>query len=160
MLSRKKITNWLEKLYLIQKISEGIKLIHDAGFLHCDIHSGNIFYENVSEIYISDFGISIPAYKVTSDTKFNGVLEYIAPEIVNGGTRSMIFYLMNTREDLAEEFRLKSQVEEENEVNDHSQYSKIQEEENKINQSKDSLTSKLSFKEALISTYSNSYDGI
>ncbi|CAB5362714.1 unnamed protein product [Rhizophagus irregularis] len=65
---------------------------------------------------------------------------------------------MNTREDLAEEFRLKSQVEEENEVNDHSQYSKIQEEENKINQSKDSLTSKLSFKEALISTYSNSYD--
>ncbi|PKY17680.1 kinase-like protein [Rhizophagus irregularis] len=239
MLSRKKITNWLEKLYLIQKISEGIKLIHDAGFLHCDIHSGNIFYENVSEIYISDFGISIPAYKVTSDTKINGVLAYTAPEIVNGdGTRtiksdiyslgilyweiitqkmafaserndelflsfeickglrpkfeertpehlkkliescwdadpqkrptieyinfvigSMIFYLMNTREDLAEEFRLKSQAEEENEVNDQSQYSKVQEEENEINQSKDSLlTSKLSFKEALFSTYRNSYD--
>ncbi|CAB4402797.1 unnamed protein product [Rhizophagus irregularis] len=65
---------------------------------------------------------------------------------------------MNTREDLAEEFRLKSQVEEENEVNDQSQYSKVQEEENEINQSKDSLTSKLSFKEALFSTYRNSYD--
>ncbi|CAB4485450.1 unnamed protein product [Rhizophagus irregularis] len=71
----------------------------------------------------------------------------------------MIFYLMNTREDLAEEFRLKSQAEEENEVNDQSQYSKVQEEENEINQSKDSLlTSKLSFKEALFSTYRNSYD--
>ncbi|RIA79630.1 kinase-like domain-containing protein, partial [Glomus cerebriforme] len=87
ILSKKKITNWLEKLYLINRISEGIKLIHDAGYLHCDIHSGNIFYENISEIYISDFGISIPASS-TESTKPYGVLAYMAPEILNNGTRT------------------------------------------------------------------------
>ncbi|GET03279.1 kinase-like domain-containing protein [Rhizophagus clarus] len=70
MIFKKKITSWLEKLILIQKISEGIKSNHDAGYLHCDIHSGNLFYENTSKIYINDFGIRMPAYKVIDN---NGV---------------------------------------------------------------------------------------
>ncbi|GBC02516.1 hypothetical protein RclHR1_04660009 [Rhizophagus clarus] len=88
MLSKKKITNWLEKLYLIDRISQGIKLIHNAGYLHCDIHSGNIFYENTSEIYISDFGISMPASERSGDARPYGVLPYMAPEILNGGPRT------------------------------------------------------------------------
>lgn len=88
MLLKKKITNWLEKLYLIDRISQGIRLIHDARYLHCDIHSGNIFYENTSEIYISDFGISMPASECSGDARPCGVLPYMAPEILNGGPRT------------------------------------------------------------------------
>jgi serine/threonine protein kinase len=86
MLSKKKVTNWLEKLYLIDKISQGIKLIHNAGYLHCDIHGGNFFYESTSEIYISDFGISIPASESAKHTKPRGVILYMAPEVLKRGS--------------------------------------------------------------------------
>ncbi|CAG8540093.1 7208_t:CDS:2 [Acaulospora morrowiae] len=73
--------NWIKRLGILKQISEGLKRIHQAGFVHRDFHSGNILQGNASEI--ADLGFSGPASKMRSKSKeVYGVLPYVAPEVL------------------------------------------------------------------------------
>ncbi|CAI2166591.1 12200_t:CDS:2 [Funneliformis geosporum] len=69
-----------------------LKTIHNANFIHRDIHSGNIlFFDNYLNGYqwqIGDLGLSQPANNTSSNDGIFGVMPYIAPEVLNGGSVS------------------------------------------------------------------------
>jgi serine/threonine protein kinase len=74
---------WKDKIKLLYDITIDLKSLHELGYLHMDLHSGNIL-RNGKATYISDFGLSGPAGKQKSRDKIYGVLPYIAPEVLNG----------------------------------------------------------------------------
>ena len=61
-----------------------LSALHKCNLVHGDFHSGNILLKDVFKIFISDFGLSRPANKPTSDNESYGVLPYIAPEVLRG----------------------------------------------------------------------------
>src|SRR6266498_1289029 len=77
---------WNEKLNILKYIAKGLDHIHNQKIIHRDFHSGNILYENDSDVVISDLGISKSSIKSTDDddSEIYGVISYIAPEILQG----------------------------------------------------------------------------
>src|SRR6266542_2133559 len=77
---------WNEKLSILKYIANGLDHIHNQKIIHRDFHSGNILYENESDVVISDLGISKSSIKSTNDddNEIYGVLSYMAPEILRG----------------------------------------------------------------------------
>ncbi|CAG8442311.1 12079_t:CDS:2 [Cetraspora pellucida] len=73
---------WKDKLRLLCDVSKTLKIIHNAGLVHGDLHSGNILKSN-NRFYISDFGLCRPFCKTTDPSKLCGVLPYVAPEVLN-----------------------------------------------------------------------------
>src|ERR1043166_6986135 len=80
---------WENKIRILCHLTLGLKNVHKLGYSHKNLHSGNIMiyvaknYYGINS-YISDFGLSGPANKQTSDSKIYGLLPYIAPEVLNG----------------------------------------------------------------------------
>ncbi|GES72916.1 kinase-like domain-containing protein [Rhizophagus clarus] len=74
---------WKDKIKLLYNITMDLKCLHELGYLHKDLHSGNIL-QNGKASYIADFGLSGPAGEQKSRDKLYGVLPYIAPEVLNG----------------------------------------------------------------------------
>ncbi|CAI2190916.1 16077_t:CDS:1, partial [Funneliformis geosporum] len=71
-----------------------LEIIHKADFVHHDFHSGNILlvksyrkWQN-GQWLIGDLGLSRPVSNITSNDKIYGIIPYIAPEILNGGSFS------------------------------------------------------------------------
>ncbi|RIB14894.1 kinase-like domain-containing protein [Gigaspora rosea] len=69
-------------------IAKDLIQIHEAGYIHCDFHSGNIlqhkeelWLEKIIKSYIADLGLS---QNNKESTLKKGVLPYIAPEILLG----------------------------------------------------------------------------
>src|SRR6185312_12205649 len=54
--------------------------IHNAGLVHCDLHSGNIVLHNDMP-RICDFGLSRSVNSRESNSTIRGVLPFIAPEV-------------------------------------------------------------------------------
>ncbi|RIA81579.1 kinase-like domain-containing protein [Glomus cerebriforme] len=76
---------WLDdKLRILVDISKGLKLIHDVGLVHHDLHSGNILIGYNKSAYIADFGLSHPADYNDATPGLFGVLPFIAPELFRG----------------------------------------------------------------------------
>ncbi|CAG8495903.1 13832_t:CDS:2 [Ambispora leptoticha] len=55
---------WRDKLQMLKETIEGLRLIHNTGFLHRDLHTGNLL-RNVDEIgcqsiFIADLGLTTP----------------------------------------------------------------------------------------------------
>jgi serine/threonine protein kinase len=74
--------NWHNKLKLLKKIILGLKVIHESGLIHCDLHDGNILISN-NEIYIIDLGLCKPISNSLQNSKnIYGVLPYMAPEVL------------------------------------------------------------------------------
>ncbi|EXX73120.1 Cmk1p [Rhizophagus irregularis DAOM 197198w] len=73
---------WRDKLLLLTKIVIDLKNLHDIGYSHKDLHSGNIL-RGRSATFIADFGLSGPSNEQKSNDKIYGVLPYIAPEVLN-----------------------------------------------------------------------------
>src|SRR5437763_441533 len=44
--------NWHDKLQLLRKKILGLKIIHESGLVHCDLHDGNILISNNEVQYI------------------------------------------------------------------------------------------------------------
>ncbi|GES72878.1 kinase-like domain-containing protein [Rhizophagus clarus] len=75
-------TSWKTKIEWLLHLAIDLKNMHKLGYLHKDLHSGNILRKDFT-LYISDFGLSGPANEQKSDNKIYGVLPYIAPEVLN-----------------------------------------------------------------------------
>jgi serine/threonine protein kinase len=76
---------YMTKIYKLFFISRGLLDIHNAGKVHKDFHSGNILFFH-STPFISDLGMCQPANnkRTTEEEGINGVLPYMAPEVLRG----------------------------------------------------------------------------
>ena len=75
--------NLLKKLQSLYYSARGLKEIHNKGFIHKDLHSGNILSnDNYKLIYITDLGLCKPVDE--HEEKIHGVLPYVAPEVLRG----------------------------------------------------------------------------
>ncbi|RIB25663.1 kinase-like domain-containing protein [Gigaspora rosea] len=85
-INKRSFVGWWQKLKILEGIIQGLNQIHlKAGYIHRDLHSGNILIDqdelsvSVLGAYISDFGLST---SIDSDvTEAYGVLPYVAPEV-------------------------------------------------------------------------------
>ncbi|RIB24791.1 kinase-like domain-containing protein [Gigaspora rosea] len=79
---------WQIKLKLLQYISQDLQMIHAAGYIHTDFHSGNILQdEDINknmQSYVSDLGLSKTEYEGSSEGGIYGVIPYVAPEVLSG----------------------------------------------------------------------------
>ncbi|POG64472.1 hypothetical protein GLOIN_2v1782886, partial [Rhizophagus irregularis DAOM 181602=DAOM 197198] len=75
--------NWYDKLQLLKKIILGLKIIHESGLVHRDLHDGNILISN-NEIYIIDLGLCNSVSNLQNSENIYGVMPYIAPEVLRG----------------------------------------------------------------------------
>lgn len=76
------------KLGIAQTICAELEKIHAKGWVHGDLHSGNILLLNEENAFISDFGMCRPTDTVEAKDKVYGVISYIAPEIIRGNPYS------------------------------------------------------------------------
>ncbi|CAI2182742.1 1764_t:CDS:2 [Funneliformis geosporum] len=76
---------WNRKLYILYQISIGLEIIHNADFVHRDLHSANVLFvkSNYSknQWQIGDLGLLKPANDILPEDTIYGVMPYIAPEI-------------------------------------------------------------------------------
>jgi serine/threonine protein kinase len=72
---------WVNKIYILHNISNGLHQIHRQGLIHRNLHSGNILRLKY-ETSITDIGLCKPADAL--ENKVYGVLPYMAPEILRG----------------------------------------------------------------------------
>ncbi|GBC18024.2 kinase-like domain-containing protein [Rhizophagus irregularis DAOM 181602=DAOM 197198] len=78
---------WMDKLIILQNISEGLHSIHKKNVIHRDFHSGNILlkYSDSRNLWkIGDFNLSQHTNSTLTSNEIYGVIPYIAPEIFKG----------------------------------------------------------------------------
>src|ERR1043165_9072134 len=74
--------NLLNRLQSLYFFTQALKEIHDKGFIHKDLHAGNILrYEQ--DCFIADLGLCKPVDE-QDEKKIHGVLPYVAPEVLRG----------------------------------------------------------------------------
>ncbi|RIA95499.1 kinase-like domain-containing protein [Glomus cerebriforme] len=80
--------SWYDKVEIMLDLVRNLHLIHEKGFVHGDIHSGNILHVN-NRTYIVDLGLARPADRPASDENgTHGIITYMAPEILQGQPRT------------------------------------------------------------------------
>ena len=70
------------KLQFLRDTARGLKDIHNKGFIHKDLHAGNILGNGINS-YITDLGLCKPVDE-QGEEKIHGVLPYVAPEVLRG----------------------------------------------------------------------------
>ncbi|RHZ76555.1 hypothetical protein Glove_196g36 [Diversispora epigaea] len=87
-LEQNKSLPWIERLWLLNSFIRGLKVIHSKGFIHRDIHPGNLMITEIQNnskykfIRLGDLGLCRLANETSSSGAY-GVLPYIAPEVLN-----------------------------------------------------------------------------
>jgi serine/threonine protein kinase len=72
------------KMELFTQIAKRLKAIHSKGFIHKDLHSGNILRFVGPTCFITDLGLCKPVNEQGDhEKKIFGVLPYVAPEVRN-----------------------------------------------------------------------------
>ncbi|CAG8533346.1 3109_t:CDS:2 [Cetraspora pellucida] len=77
---------WEKKLFMLQYIAEGLKILHEEGLLHRNLHSSNILIHNDIPL-MGDVGLCRPVDKlIQSDEKeIYGIMPFMAPELLKTG---------------------------------------------------------------------------
>ena len=70
----------LDILDIFIQVADGVRAMHQAGYVHCDIKPINIIRDDQRQIKIIDFGQSVRAGTVKD--RIQGTPDYIAPEQV------------------------------------------------------------------------------
>src|SRR4051812_48516836 len=73
--------NFDNKLHICYYIARGLKDIHNKGFIHKDLHPGNILRGDHYSCYITDLGLCKPVNE-QDEKNIHGVLPYVAPEVL------------------------------------------------------------------------------
>ncbi len=69
----------------VEQIAEALQYVHARGLVHRDIKPENLLLGDNNQLLLSDFGISINAYKMASHTEMiAGTAAYMAPELIEG----------------------------------------------------------------------------
>ena len=74
------------KIKNLSEFAKGLLDIHNAGKIHKDLHSGNVLFTVINDIFpfISDLGMCQPANNEEKSEGIYGVLPYVAPEVLRG----------------------------------------------------------------------------
>jgi serine/threonine protein kinase len=77
-----------ETVYVFEKVCEAIDYIHRHGIIHRDIKSNNIKISSQGQVKLLDFGIAKgqTSQQLTQVGSVIGTLQYLAPELIRGGT--------------------------------------------------------------------------
>jgi serine/threonine-protein kinase len=77
-----------ETVYVFEKVCEAIEYVHRHGIIHRDIKSNNIKISSRGEVKLLDFGIAKGQTSpgLTQVGSVIGTLQYLAPELIRGGT--------------------------------------------------------------------------
>ncbi|RHZ85633.1 hypothetical protein Glove_63g63 [Diversispora epigaea] len=82
-LQQNKTLPWKERLWLLNSFLKGLETIHSKGFIHRDLHPGNLMItearKNLKFTRLGDLGLCRPVNEIVSSRTY-GVLPYIAPE--------------------------------------------------------------------------------
>ena len=71
---------WRMKLLYLKQLAHNLWAFHNTGFVHCDLHAGNIVLSGTSP-FICDLGLSRSVNSRESNSTVRGVLPFIAPEV-------------------------------------------------------------------------------
>src|SRR5918999_782297 len=77
-----------ETVYVFEKVCEAIDYVHRHGVIHRDIKSNNIKIISEGKVKLLDFGIAKGqgTQQLTQVGSVIGTLQYLAPELIRGGT--------------------------------------------------------------------------
>jgi serine/threonine-protein kinase len=77
-----------ETVHVFEKVCEAIDYVHRHGVIHRDIKSNNIKISSQHEVKLLDFGIAKAqnTQPLTQVGSVIGTLQYLAPELIRGGT--------------------------------------------------------------------------
>ncbi|RIA91439.1 kinase-like domain-containing protein [Glomus cerebriforme] len=73
---------WTDKVEIIIKLSKALNSLHQMNLLHKDFHCKNILVDEDERIFLSDFGLCKPVDSELAQNSIQGVLPYIAPEVL------------------------------------------------------------------------------
>ncbi|RHZ49237.1 hypothetical protein Glove_527g8 [Diversispora epigaea] len=79
---------WQSKLDILSSIVDGLGILHEKNFVHCDLHSRNILNKNIYSTVL-DLGLcklenDIILNSNTKNNKIYGLIPYIPPEVLRG----------------------------------------------------------------------------
>ncbi|CAB4486204.1 uncharacterized protein OCT59_022319 [Rhizophagus irregularis] len=73
---------WTDRAKILIELSKALYSIHQMNLVHKDFHCKNILVDEDDRIFISDFGLSQPIDSEIASNSIQGVLPYIAPEVL------------------------------------------------------------------------------
>ncbi|PKC73126.1 kinase-like protein, partial [Rhizophagus irregularis] len=73
---------WTDRVKILIELSKALNSIHQMNLLHKDFHCKNILVDEGDRIFISDFGLCQPIDSEIASDNIQGVLPYIAPEVL------------------------------------------------------------------------------
>ncbi|HEX8187634.1 MAG TPA: serine/threonine-protein kinase [Pyrinomonadaceae bacterium] len=78
-----------ETVHVFEKVCEAVEYVHRHGVIHRDIKSNNIKISSQNQVKLLDFGIAKAQNaqrQLTQAGSVIGTLQYLAPELIRGGT--------------------------------------------------------------------------
>lgn len=69
--------------YFVHQILQGVRYIHDKGFIHRDLKLSNILLTENVQVKICDFGLTVHIDDTRLSRSICGTKYYMAPEVVN-----------------------------------------------------------------------------
>uniref|UniRef100_U9UKJ1 Protein kinase domain-containing protein n=1 Tax=Rhizophagus irregularis (strain DAOM 181602 / DAOM 197198 / MUCL 43194) TaxID=747089 RepID=U9UKJ1_RHIID len=73
---------WTNKVKILIELSKALNSLHQMNILHKDFHCKNILVDEDDRIFLSDFGLCQPIDSEKVSNSIQGVLPYIAPEVL------------------------------------------------------------------------------
>ncbi|GES77932.1 kinase-like domain-containing protein [Rhizophagus clarus] len=73
---------WADRAKILIELSKALNSLHQMNLIHRDFHCKNILVDENDRIFISDFGLCQPIDSEIVSNSIQGVLPYIAPEVL------------------------------------------------------------------------------